>query len=411
MAKRLMRNAMNEGVPQTPVQNIQSPTTPTTPLNVPNYNCLPVQVFPAFSLPANPKSLLRTRSTPGQHKDQPAAFNEQNSAQTLPSKNSAQYRLNNDANNQGVVNNSNVNRGPSLYTQMPSYINPAPQKEVPVQETYSPYQFDTFQPCNDAVFMDTRTDKGHQPTQMFSYINNPEPNQETVTKRVIPPFQYSPYPSSYGEESVNKNVGLGSESNNSSVPSYINNADTNSESLSQKPLNMYEFNAVSNNSSQDSYKTVESDGEQPTKPLYSNCPSYINQPKIGINAQMEAANTVENPTLIQGYRDQSKIAQENVNDAHLTYRSTAPTNEKVMEHKENLAEQKESETEITVIQPISSNTSNDIQVLEKQVNESSELKESRQNVALELTEEKPPDTKQTIEITDDTTNDQVVWIF
>lgn len=62
MAKRLMRNAMNEGVPQQPAQPIQSP--PASAVAVPNYNCLPVQVFPAFNLPANPKSLLRTRSNP-----------------------------------------------------------------------------------------------------------------------------------------------------------------------------------------------------------------------------------------------------------------------------------------------------------------------------------------------------------
>ncbi|KOB78308.1 Uncharacterized protein OBRU01_02606 [Operophtera brumata] len=62
MAKRLMRNAMNEGVPQQPMQPIQSP--PASTIAVPNFNCLPVQVFPTFNLPANPKSLLRTRSNP-----------------------------------------------------------------------------------------------------------------------------------------------------------------------------------------------------------------------------------------------------------------------------------------------------------------------------------------------------------
>lgn len=62
MAKRLMRNAMNEGVPQQPVQQIQSP--PATSVAVNNFNFSPVQVFPAFNLPANPKSLLRTRSNP-----------------------------------------------------------------------------------------------------------------------------------------------------------------------------------------------------------------------------------------------------------------------------------------------------------------------------------------------------------
>lgn len=71
MAKRLMRNAMNQGVPEVPIQQIQSPPTPSTPVVVPNYNCLPVQVFPTINLPANPKSLLRTRSNPDQPRNPP----------------------------------------------------------------------------------------------------------------------------------------------------------------------------------------------------------------------------------------------------------------------------------------------------------------------------------------------------
>lgn len=71
MAKRLMRNAMNQGVPELPPQSLQSPPAPSTPIAVPNFNCLPVQVFPTFNLPANPKSLLRTRSTPDQPRDLP----------------------------------------------------------------------------------------------------------------------------------------------------------------------------------------------------------------------------------------------------------------------------------------------------------------------------------------------------
>ena len=62
MAKRLMRNAMSQGVPETPVQTVQSPSASGIPNAIPNFNCLPVQVFPTFQLPANPKSLLRTRS-------------------------------------------------------------------------------------------------------------------------------------------------------------------------------------------------------------------------------------------------------------------------------------------------------------------------------------------------------------
>lgn len=55
---------MNQGVPETPVQPVHSPSNPSAPVALPNYNCMPVQVFPTFNLPANPKSLLRTRSIP-----------------------------------------------------------------------------------------------------------------------------------------------------------------------------------------------------------------------------------------------------------------------------------------------------------------------------------------------------------
>nr|XP_034835905.1 LOW QUALITY PROTEIN: titin-like [Maniola hyperantus] len=62
MAQRLMRNAMSEGVPEAQVQTIQSPPPQLNSSAMPNFNCLPVQVFPTFPLPANPKSLLRCRS-------------------------------------------------------------------------------------------------------------------------------------------------------------------------------------------------------------------------------------------------------------------------------------------------------------------------------------------------------------
>lgn len=75
MAKRLMRNAMNQGVSEVSVQPIQSPPMPSSPIIVPNFNCLPVQVFPTFNLPANPKSLLRTRSNPDQPREPPGTRN------------------------------------------------------------------------------------------------------------------------------------------------------------------------------------------------------------------------------------------------------------------------------------------------------------------------------------------------
>lgn len=69
MAQRLMRNAMNQGVPETPASSLKSP--PPSGVAIPNFNCLPVQVFPSFQLPANPKSLLRTRSNPDGSNDIP----------------------------------------------------------------------------------------------------------------------------------------------------------------------------------------------------------------------------------------------------------------------------------------------------------------------------------------------------
>lgn len=82
MAKRLMRNAMNQGVPDLPAQAAQSPSTLSAPIAVPNFNCLPVQVFPTFQLPANPKSLLRTRSTPDKSRE-PQPSTTQNQPQHL----------------------------------------------------------------------------------------------------------------------------------------------------------------------------------------------------------------------------------------------------------------------------------------------------------------------------------------
>lgn len=55
---------MNQGVPETPVHPVHSQINTSAPVKLPNFNCLPVQVFPTFNLPANPKSLLRTRSDP-----------------------------------------------------------------------------------------------------------------------------------------------------------------------------------------------------------------------------------------------------------------------------------------------------------------------------------------------------------
>lgn len=127
MAKRLMRNAMNQGVPEQP-QNVQSPTG-ATPIAVPNFNCLPVQVFPAFQLPANPKSLLRTRSTPDQPKEplMSKAPPPSQAANTFKPSEVGHLRetINNNtqANSQASLqsypqvnnNNSSINRPTSLY--------------------------------------------------------------------------------------------------------------------------------------------------------------------------------------------------------------------------------------------------------------------------------------------------------
>ncbi|GBO99589.1 hypothetical protein EVAR_732_1 [Eumeta japonica] len=43
MARRLMRNAMSQGVPEAAAPSIQSPSVHSTPVAIPNYNCLPVQ--------------------------------------------------------------------------------------------------------------------------------------------------------------------------------------------------------------------------------------------------------------------------------------------------------------------------------------------------------------------------------
>lgn len=114
MAQRLMRNAMNEGVPETQIQNIQSPPPQFNPSTIPNFNCLPVQVFPTFPLPANPKSLLRSRSNPDPPKEfatnkrpEPSLFNSVNEHST------DQWTNNKNNDNKPCLFNLINNSGPS----------------------------------------------------------------------------------------------------------------------------------------------------------------------------------------------------------------------------------------------------------------------------------------------------------
>ncbi|CAG9568109.1 unnamed protein product [Danaus chrysippus] len=110
MAQRLMRNAMNQGVPEKPVQTLKSP--PVMPSNaLPNFNCLPVQVFPTFALPANPKSLLRTRSNPDAPKEQ------SNNVPKLNADNTSNASIYKSVNNPPtfMINNSMENNKQSSY--------------------------------------------------------------------------------------------------------------------------------------------------------------------------------------------------------------------------------------------------------------------------------------------------------
>lgn len=106
MAQRLMRNAMSEGVPETPVHKIQSPPIATG--IIPNFNCLPVQVFPTFQLPANPKSLLRTRSNTDAPKELPSNNITPVSSSTKNKRNSDSFQEINKPSLEHFNNNNNI---------------------------------------------------------------------------------------------------------------------------------------------------------------------------------------------------------------------------------------------------------------------------------------------------------------
>ncbi|XP_045504316.1 putative mediator of RNA polymerase II transcription subunit 26 isoform X1 [Colias croceus] len=148
MAKRLMRNAMNEGVPVTPVHTVQSPPPSATPMAMPNYNCLPVQVFPTFNLPANPKSLLRTRSHPDQNENlsiyaEKHAYNESTdhsvlnkvigNNKTLPSRHD-EYNVNS-------YNNAPINYG-SVAQTVPNLLRSGETDKMQVDVTQPSFEFD-----------------------------------------------------------------------------------------------------------------------------------------------------------------------------------------------------------------------------------------------------------------------------
>lgn len=119
MAQRLMRNAMNEGVPETQIQNIQSPPPQFNPSTIPNFNCLPVQVFPTFALPANPKSLLRSRSNP----DPPKEF-----VTNKPPEPSLFDSVNKRSTDQWKNNNNNDNK-PCLFNLINNHSGPSPSND------------------------------------------------------------------------------------------------------------------------------------------------------------------------------------------------------------------------------------------------------------------------------------------
>lgn len=139
MAQRLMRNAMDQGVPEQPTPHLQSPPTPTA-LNVPNFNCLPVQVFPTFPLPPNPKSLLKTRSN---QQKEPCLQDIPNSEQLQTNFNQIGLKQCFENNNQNISNynqpnNDNKNNEQSLplYEYTPPIVRPYPCYET--SETSSP---------------------------------------------------------------------------------------------------------------------------------------------------------------------------------------------------------------------------------------------------------------------------------
>ncbi|XP_045454804.1 probable serine/threonine-protein kinase kinX [Melitaea cinxia] len=135
MAQRLMRNAMSEGVPETPVHKIQSPPIATG--IIPNFNCLPVQVFPTFQLPANPKSLLRTRSNTDAPKEQPSNNITPVSSLTKNKRNSDSFQEINKPSLEQFNNNNNISSNYKL-ASMYDY-KPMSDNSYTLQPNYGSY--------------------------------------------------------------------------------------------------------------------------------------------------------------------------------------------------------------------------------------------------------------------------------
>lgn len=112
MAARLMRNAMSQGVPETPAQTIHSSPAPVNPNAIPNFNCLPVQVFPTFQLPANPKSLLRTRSNPNPKEHPLPLIPQTNTSVSHNKPDASSFNNSSNGSNNNITNN---NRLASMY--------------------------------------------------------------------------------------------------------------------------------------------------------------------------------------------------------------------------------------------------------------------------------------------------------
>ncbi|XP_059051949.1 FK506-binding protein 5-like isoform X2 [Achroia grisella] len=182
MAKRLMRNAMNQGVPEVPIQQFQSPPMPSTPIAVPNFNCLPVQVFPTINLPANPKSLLRTRSNPDQSRNpivQKVPTPSQNGKNIIPEKieSSMPYY--------SQTNNSNQIRPATMY----EYNTPSSNNDTSRRLSYGTDQYTLPllpEISYEAEFcqVPTKINNSIGNTPLSSYTESKEDNDLTSNKKL-----------------------------------------------------------------------------------------------------------------------------------------------------------------------------------------------------------------------------------
>ncbi|KPI94267.1 hypothetical protein RR46_06718 [Papilio xuthus] len=174
MAQRLLRNAMDQGVPEQPTSHLQSPPTPTA-INVPNFNCLPVQVFPTFPLPSNPKSLLKTRSN---QQKEPCLQDIPNSEQLKTNVNQFGIKQCYENNNKNISNYNQLNNENKNNDQS----SPLHEYTPPIVRSYPYYE--------TSEYADASSPKCYVPTEIKSYEDDQYKYNDSINNKTS--FTYEP---------------------------------------------------------------------------------------------------------------------------------------------------------------------------------------------------------------------------